>query len=175
MSTRKVILYISMSLDGYIATNDDNIDWLSIAEQEGEDYGYSEFVNQVDTYIVGRKTYDVVTRLLDGAFPQAEQFECYVITRGEIPKGGRLQSYNGDLGLLVTELKSKPGKDIYCDGGSEIVLQLMKQNLIDEYVIPTILGDGKRLFKGGIESIHLEALPARHFPSGVTQLRYRKK
>ena len=81
MIKRKVILYISMSLDGYIATADDDLSWLSIVEAEGEDYGYADFNATVDTYIVGRKTYEKVLSLTGGEFPQAGQLDCYVITR----------------------------------------------------------------------------------------------
>lgn len=58
--SRQVILYIAMSLDGFIAKNDDNIDFLSIVERPGEDYGYSAFQKEVDTLIWGRKTYDKI-------------------------------------------------------------------------------------------------------------------
>ena len=58
MSDRKLILYISMSLDGFIATENDDLSWLSIVEKEGEDYGYNSFQETVDTCTVGRKTYE---------------------------------------------------------------------------------------------------------------------
>lgn len=58
--SRKVVLYIAMSVDGYIAKPDDNLDFLSIVEKEGEDYGYFEFVKSTDAVIVGRKTYEKV-------------------------------------------------------------------------------------------------------------------
>jgi dihydrofolate reductase len=54
---RKVILYIATSLDGYIAKPDDDLSFLSRVNQEGQDYGYSEFIDTVDTVILGRKTY----------------------------------------------------------------------------------------------------------------------
>ncbi|MEI7504924.1 MAG: dihydrofolate reductase, partial [Paludibacter sp.] len=60
ISNRKVILYIAMSLDGYIAKPNDDLSFLSMVQQEGEDYGYTDFVNTVDTVIMGRKTYDWV-------------------------------------------------------------------------------------------------------------------
>ncbi|WP_157662409.1 hypothetical protein [Polaribacter sp. SA4-10] len=53
MNNRKLILYISMSLDGFLATKEDDLSWLSIAEKEGEDCGYVAFNKTVDTYIVG--------------------------------------------------------------------------------------------------------------------------
>jgi len=62
-NNRKVVLYISMSLDGFLATKDDDLSWLDMVEKEGEDYGYFTFNETVDTYIVGRQTYDVVLKL----------------------------------------------------------------------------------------------------------------
>jgi dihydrofolate reductase len=177
MSNRKVILYISMSLDGFIATHDDDLSWLSIVQNGKEDYGYVDFNNQVDTYIVGRKTYEVVLKLTGGDFPQAKQHKCYVITRQDLPNKDGVTFFNGDLEELIITLKKEKGKHIYCDGGGEIVKLLMEKNLIDEYiisVIPTILGDGKRLFKGGINPLKLKAMPSKHFESGLVQLHYVK-
>jgi dihydrofolate reductase len=177
MSNRKVILYISMSVDGFIATHDDDLSWLSIVQNGKEDYGYVDFNNQVDTYIVGRKTYEVVLKLTGGDFPQAKQHKCYVITRQNLPNKDGISFYNGSLEELINNLKKEKGKHIYCDGGGEIVKLLMEKNLIDEYiisVIPTILGDGKRLFKGGINPLKLKAMPSKHFESGLVQLHYVK-
>lgn len=49
MNQRKLIVYISMSLDGFIATHDDDLSWLSVVEKEGEDCGYAAFNETVDT------------------------------------------------------------------------------------------------------------------------------
>ncbi len=177
MNNRKLILYISMSLDGFLATNEDDLSWLSVVEKEGEDYGYVEFNSTVDTYIVGRKTYDIVLKLTGGTFPPAGQHKCYVITRQERENKNGVTFYNGDIEELIIRLKNENGKNIYCDGGGQIVKLLMDKNLIDEYrisVIPIILGDGKRLFKGGIPKINLKALPCEQYESGLIQLRYEK-
>ncbi|MBL4561480.1 MAG: dihydrofolate reductase [Labilibaculum sp.] len=178
MDNRKLILYINMSLDGFLATKDDDLSWLSIVEKEGEDYGYVEFNESVDSYIVGRKTYDTVLKLTGGTFPPAKQHKCYVITRQERESENGVTFYNGDIETLVNRLKSENEKNIYCDGGGQIVKLLMEKNLIDEYrvsVIPIILGDGKRLFKGGTSMISLKALPSKQYESGLIQLRYEKK
>jgi len=53
---RKVILYIAMSLDGYIAKPNDDLSFLSLVQKDGEDYGYTAFIKAVDTVILGRKT-----------------------------------------------------------------------------------------------------------------------
>jgi dihydrofolate reductase len=178
MDSRKLILYISMSLDGFIATKDDDLSWLSVVEKEGEDYGYAEFNQSVDTYIVGRATYDTVLKLTGGSFPPAKQHKCYVITRHEREDENGVTFYNGDIETLVKKLKNESGRNIYCDGGGQIVKLLMDKNLIDEYivaVIPIILGDGKRLFVGGTQRINLRALPSKHYDSGLVHLHYVKK
>lgn len=167
-----------MSLDGFLATNDDDLSWLSVVEKEGEDYGYVDFNKSVDTYIVGRKTYETVLKLTGGTFPPAEQHKCYVITRQKMEGVKGATFYNGDIEKLITELKQEKGKNIYCDGGGQIVKLLMEKNLIDEYrvsVIPIILGDGKRLFKGGTPMINLKALPSIQYDSGLVHLRYERK
>ncbi len=76
---RKVILYIAMSLDGYIAKQDDNIDFLSIVESPGEDYGYAEFLNNIDTIIWGRRTFDKVLSFGNGV-PHKDK-KVYVISK----------------------------------------------------------------------------------------------
>ena len=176
--SRKVILYISSSLDGFLATKEDDISWLSVVEQPGEDYGYSDFTKEVDTYIVGRGTYDVILGLTNGVFPQANLYDSYVITRKERPNENGVTFYNGKIEDLISDLKQKEGKDIYCDGGAEIVQLLMKKDLIDEYiisVIPLLLGDGKRLFLGNTPSTHLTLKSSKNFQSGLVQLHYVKK
>ena len=178
MSTRKVILYISMSLDGFIATNDDDLSWLSIVEKEGEDYGYEKFNKTVDTYIVGRVTYDTILKLTGGVFPHADQHKCYVITRHSRESENGVTFYNGNIEDLIHGLKSKEGKNIYCDGGGQIVKLLMKKNLIDEYIIsiiPIILGEGKRLFLGEIPRIKLKSQPSKNYETGLVQLHYVKE
>jgi dihydrofolate reductase len=174
---RKLILFISMSLDGFLATKDDDLSWLSIVQHEGEDYGYESFNNTADTYIVGRATYDIVVKLTGGTFPPAEKHTCYVITRKNRESENGVIFYSGDIEELIAKLKSEEGKNIYCDGGGQIVNLLMQNNLIDEYVIsiiPIILGDGKRLFIGETPKIELKALPSRQYDSGLVKLHYVK-
>ena len=164
-----------MSVDGYIATNDDDISWLSMVHKEGEDYGYNEFNETVDTYIVGFTTYKTVLNLTGGEFPPAKMHRCYVITRQKRESENGVIFYNEDIGTLVEKLKMEKGKNIYCDGGSQIVQLLMQKNAIDEYIIsvvPILLGEGKRLFLGSIPKIQVKALSPKHYETGLTQLHY---
>jgi len=170
---RKVILYIAMSLDGYIATLDDDLGFLSLVEQEGEDYGYAGFLKTVDTVIVGRRTYDKV-RSMGYEFPYSDK-DAYIITRTSRPSIGSVKFYTGSLTELVACLKSEPGKNIFVDGGAEIVNKLLRDNLIDEFyisVIPVLLGDGIPLFKSGRPEIGLKLIDSKHFEKGLVQMHF---
>lgn len=172
---RKLVLYISMSLDGYIATKDNSLDFLSLVEQEGEDYGYNEFVKSVDTVIIGRKTYEKVIAM-GYNYPHTDK-AVYILTRTAKPSIGNFMYYTDNLSQLVSDLKSKRGKNIYCDGGAEIANELMKNNLIDEYiisVIPILLGEGIKLFNDGRPEQRLELLSTKQFAKGLTQLHYKR-
>lgn len=176
MSARKLVLYIAMSLDGYIATADEDLSFLSIVERQGEDYEYNSFIQTTDTVILGRKTYDKVLSM-GFPYPHVDK-ESYIITRTARPDEGNLKFYTGDLKTLIAGLKTKEGKNIFCDGGAEIVNLLMKDNLIDEFVIsviPIFLGSGIALFERGRPETMLQLVGTSSFASGLVQLHYLKK
>jgi dihydrofolate reductase len=174
---RKLSLFIATSLDGYIAKPNDDLSFLKLVEKEGEDYGYAEFTADIDTIILGRKTYDYVLKEIGPSHYDNGQRDVYVITRTERPSIDRTTFYSGELTGLVNRLKSEKGKNIYCDGGAEIINELMKHDLIDEYiisVIPIFLGNGTRLFKDNRPEQQLDFISAKSFESGLTQLRYKR-
>ena len=179
MHQRKTILYIAMSLDGYIATADGGLDFLSVVEQKGQDYGYGDFIKTIDTVILGRKAYDKVLSF-GIPFPHADK-QTFVITRTARPKEGNITFYNGDLKELMQNLKKEKNheteipKNIFVDGGAEIVNALMKDNLIDEFiisVIPLFLGEGISLFKQGRPETKLKLINSVAFEKGLVQLHY---
>src|SRR6478609_2584555 len=132
---RTLAIYIATSLDGYIAKPNDDLSFLKLVEKEGEDYGYAKFTATIDTIILGRKTYDWVLREIGSSHYDNGERDVYVITRNQKSNVGRTKFYSGDLTRLVQQLKSENGKNIYCDGGAEIVNELLKNDLIDELII----------------------------------------
>jgi dihydrofolate reductase len=175
-TNRKVIIYIAVSLDGYIAKPNDDLGFLSIVEEEGQDYGYADFIKTIDTVIVGRKTYDkVISMGFD--FPYADK-DVYIITRTPRPDIGSVKFYSDNLKSLVDNLKSGSGIDIFCDGGAEIVNELLKDDLVDEFiisVIPILVGNGTKLFKDGRPEQRLELISAKQFDKGLIQLHYKRQ
>ncbi|MCZ4409498.1 dihydrofolate reductase family protein [Cryomorphaceae bacterium 1068] len=176
MNNRKLILYISCSVDGFIAKPNDDLSFLEKVQVEGEDYGYYDFMSTVDAVIVGRKTYDWV--IGQGyEFPHKDK-ESYIITREVKAKEGNVTFYNGDLMSLVEKLKSVPGKNIFCDGGSRVANMLFREKLFDEIIlsiIPVILGNGTPLFEKGIPEKELELVSSESFKTGLVQLHYKMK
>lgn len=171
---RKVILYIATSLDGYIAKPNDDLSFLSIVQQDGEDFGYADFVKSVDTVIIGRKTYDWVMKEVP-EFPHTDK-DSFIITRTARPSIGKTKFYTYNLEGLILKLKSEQGKNIFIDGGAEIVNELLKGNLIDEFiisVIPILVGNGTKLFKDGRPELKLELVSVKQFEKGLIQAHYK--
>lgn len=173
---KKVILYIAMSLDGYIAKENNELDFLKIVERAGEDYGYYDFIKNIDTVIMGRKTYDMVLGF-GIPFPHKDK-KCYVLTRSKSGSDENVTFYNGALDKLISELRRKEGKDIFIDGGAETVNELLQLKLIDKLiisVIPVLLGNGIKLFNDGRPEQKLELMRSSTFSSGLAQLWYEVK
>ena len=171
---RKVIVYIAASLDGFIAGPNDDLSFLSAVEKVGEDYGYSDFISTVDTVIMGRKTYDWVMRHVP-EFSHPDK-KTYIITRTPRSSIGRTSFYTGSLTDLVNRLKGEPGQNIFIDGGSEVVNELLSHKLVDELIIsyiPVLLGDGITLFKAGRPDQKLKLVESKQFDTGLVQLHYR--
>ncbi|HTN05468.1 dihydrofolate reductase family protein [Agriterribacter sp.] len=175
---RKLLLFIATSLDGYIAKPNDDLSFLKVVEKEGEDYGYAKFISTIDTIIIGRKTYDYVLKEIGSSHYDNGERDVYVITGTPRTGVGKIQFYTGNLTELVHKLKSENGKNIYCDGGAEIINELLKNDLIDECtisVIPILAGNGTRLFKEGRPEQMLEFVSVKTFDTGLTQLHYKRK
>lgn len=165
-----------MSLDGFIADEDGDIGWLSSVEKSGEDYGYGDFIDTVDAVILGRKTYDKVLSF-GIPYPHSDK-QCYIITRSIRPPEKNITFYRDDLKTLVARLKNTPGKNIFVDGGADVVQLMQKDSLIDEYIvsiIPILLGKGIRLFKGTSERDSMELRSSRSFETGLVQIHYTVK
>lgn len=147
---RRIILYIAVSLDGYIADSRGGVDWISGDGSEPDRPGsYEAFYRTIDTVILGRSTWhQITTELSPGQWPYPDK-QCYVLTHEQRPSGERICFTDRPLPVLIAELREQPVGDIWICGGASVVRQLMERDLIDRYwftVIPVLLGDGIPLF-----------------------------
>lgn len=175
---RRVILYIAMSLDGYIADRNGGVDWLNgqCNKVENEDT-YSKFVQSIDTVVMGWKTYHQLITELSPSEWVYNDYMSYVITHNEKPSTENIQFVYQSPSSLVQRLKEEEGKDIWICGGANIVQQLMQDDLIDRFhisIIPTILGSGIRLFGTLDEELRLKLVKTRNY-NGITEVIYEKR
>ncbi len=177
---RKVVLFIAMSLDGYVADKNGGVDWLYGHDKDSTDMGsYGEFIKSVDTVLLGYNTYHQVATVLSPNVWAYEGLKSYVITHREnlTPVANDIEFYSGSLSTLINKLKQQDGKDIFVCGGAKIANELCRENLIDVYdisVIPTILGGGTRLFEDDLPTLRLE-LKSSDINNGIQQLTYTVK
>lgn len=176
---REVILYSAASLDNFIARPDGGIDWLHYPEYEvpGEDYGYHDFYNTIDTTLMGNNTYKMVLGF-DVPFPYPEKTN-YVFTHSQEYKNTEYVSFiSEDIAGFVKELKTKPGKDIWLVGGGQINTLLLNNDLIDKMIltlIPIILGEGIQLFNGVAKEVKFDLVESKSYKSGLAQLTFKRK
>lgn len=175
---RKVVLFIAMSLDGYIADEHGKVDWLNGQDMSVENMDtYSVFVQDVDTVIMGWDTYHQIVTELSPAEWIYTNLTSYVITHRELPSKQGILFTDKTPSELVRELKNKEGKGIWICGGANIVQQFIQNDLIDEYyisVIPTVLGSGIRLFGTTSDEIKLKLISTQTY-NGIVELIYARR
>ncbi|HET7153686.1 MAG TPA: dihydrofolate reductase family protein [Candidatus Kapabacteria bacterium] len=169
---RKIILFIATSLDGYIARENGDIDWLFT---DG-DYGYKKFYDSIEITLTGNATYKQTLTFGEFPFPGKTN---YIFTR-HIPKkkNPSVTFISGDIAAFGRKLKQQSGssmKDIWLVGGGEINEIFRKAGLIDDLILsihPIILGKGIPLFKDQAGRSELKIISSNTYPSGLVQVHY---
>jgi dihydrofolate reductase len=167
--TRKVVLGLGISLDGYIARPDGSVDFLFMPK----DYSMAPFFKTIDTAIMGRKTYDVA-KAMGGGF--GGKMMSYVMSRA-LPPGKRegMIFTNESPAILIARLRENQGKDIWMMGGGELARDFLRADLIDELylgVVPVLLGEGIPLFPDGFPQRDFALLENRSYSQGLIALKY---
>ena len=180
---RKIVVSEMVSLDGYFAGPDGNLDW-HVVEDEFNAFARRQ-LEEMDTLLFGRVTYEGMASYWPTEAAMTDDPEI-ADAMNHLPKlvfsrtlktvdwsNSRLA--RDDLAEEVTRLKVQPGKDMAIFGSGEIVSALARLDLIDEYrlfVCPVVLGSGKSLFAGLSGTLNLKQLKAQPFASGVVLLYY---
>jgi dihydrofolate reductase len=156
---RKIILNLAISLDGYICDENGAFDWI-VGHGEGgnngtEAYDFDKFLAGLDTIVMGSIAYEDV--VLSG-LTTFDDKEILVATHKELEAKENVEFISGDICSKIFKLKEVEGKNIWLFGGAGLTDSFVRENIVDEYVIaiiPTILGNGRRLFKGDYPKIDL--------------------
>jgi len=152
---RKIVVFIAASLYGYIATKENSLDWLFATEGEGDNC-YGEFLDTVDTVVMGRRTYDWLLKEVGlENFPYKDK-QCYVFSNASPVYDGNVEFVSESSLDFASRLRQEDGKNIWLVGGGVLINSFAEQNLIDEWIVtlaPTLLGNGIPLFhKHGFET-----------------------
>jgi dihydrofolate reductase len=168
---RKIILQVAVSLDGLIEGPNGEIDWCFM----DQDYGMKDFLKQVDTLFIGRKTYQLMLSMEangSATFPKFKQY-IFSTTLSEVKESAVL--IKDDIQSQIEKIKNENGKNIWLFGGGGLTTSLMNLKLVDEIwlaVHPVILGGGKPLFSNMKKRVNLKLLDTNTYSTGLIFLKY---
>lgn len=186
---RKLKLQIQISLDGFIAGPNGEMDWI-VWDWDNKLKKYvTELTEPVDCIILGRKLAEGFipywkSVALNPDDPQVEAGKFFTETHKVVftktldkSEWENTVLANGDLVEEITNLKSQNGRDIIVYGGAAFVSSLIKEGLIDEFHIfinPSIIGDGMTIYKDLKNNQKLTLKYSNAFDCGIVVLCYEK-
>jgi len=175
--SRNVVLGFGISLDGYIARRNGDLDFLVI-DKEGESV-MADFFSRIDTTIMGRKTAVGWVKMREsGEIPETPGMANYVVSRRWKPgKREGFEVVSGSLTTFVKKLKRRSGKDIYLGGGGELARSFLQEDLVDDLFIgvgPILLGDVIPGFPGTFPQREFKLTECTSYSNGSVGLRYER-
>lgn len=178
-NSRKIIVYIATSADGYIARPDGDVEWLN-RRPRTVDYGMREFYPRIDTILWGRKTYDWLLNYYKkrgktkGLFDR--KLTNFVFSRKPPQrKAPGVQFVSEPVKTFARRLRAMPGKHIWMMGGGELIASFLDAGEIDEFdihVIPVFIGEGIPLMAPRHRDVALRLRSSKKYLDGVVRLRY---
>ena len=187
---RKLKLQVQMTIDGFIAGPNGEMDWMVWNWDDNLKQYVSGLLEPVDCIVLGRKLAEgfiphwgnVANNPEDPEYTAGQKFtdtHKVVFTKTlEKTAWNNTVLEKGDLIDEITKLKKQDGKDIIAYGGATFVSALIKEGLIDEYhlfVNPTAIGNGMPIFKELNSIQHLTLAKSTSFDCGIVVLHYEAK
>jgi len=174
----KVILYIASSIDGFIARGNGSLDWLdNLPNPDNIDHGYNELLADIDTIIMGRKTYDILIGFgIDWPYTNKK---TYIVSKNSELTISTPNTFlvNDELNTLTHHIKLSNSKNCWLVGGGELIHFYLNNNLVDKMIIsiaPVVLGEGIPLFVGKSLPSNWMLVDVEKFNTGIVNLTYNK-
>ena len=178
----RVTIHMVASLDGFIARRDGSVDWLETADrfETGDTLSaaaIAEFLSTIDCYVMGSHTYETALAFeangLGWAYGDKPTF---VLSRRTLPKRRTsVEFYSGELAHLVRERLKPDFGSIWFVGGGAVCGDCLRLGLADEVrysIVPVLIGDGIRFFRGLDADVPLHLMETTAYTSGMVALRY---
>jgi dihydrofolate reductase len=167
-------VFIGTSVDGFIARPNGDLDFLPPGG--GEPHGYDEFMADIDTLVIGRKTCETVLTYAD--WPYGKRRVVVLSSRpldlSAAPRG-IVEQMAGPPTEIVSKLAASGAQHVYVDGG--VTIQgFLRAGLIQRIIItrvPVLIGQGVPLFGALPHDVRLRHVETRHYPSGLVKTEYR--
>lgn len=186
---RKLKLQVQMSLDGFIAGPNGEMDWLVWNWDDDLKKYVTQITVPVDCIILGRKLAEgfIPAWASRAANPESSSEDIGGIRKmNETPKivfsktltesqWPNTTLAKGDIVEEIRNLKQQSGSDIIAYGGAEFVSNLLRHGLIDEYFLfinPVVIKEGMSIFNKIEQRLNLKLVEARSFNCGVAVIRY---
>ena len=178
----KTQYFTATSLDGFIATEDDSLEWL-FPLGDINDSSYPEFIAKVGALTMGSATYEWMLRnaekvAAETGSPWPYTQPAWVFSNRTLPaiEGASLRFVQGDVRQVHNQMRAAAGtKNIWIVGGGDLAGQFYDAGLLDELIIQigsATLGKGKPLFPRRVLSPRLQLVSVRQIGSGMAELRY---
>jgi dihydrofolate reductase len=185
---RKLKLQIHMSLDGYVARSNGELDWITWDMDDKLKEFFNSLIDSSDTILLGRKMTDGFVNYWENAV-HSNPDTPFAKKMVDIPKVVFTKTLDkstwnnttlakGNLAEEIANLKKQNGKDIIVYGGAGFVSSLIKEGLIDEYhlfVNPAAIGNGMTIFKSLDRTQKFSVIQSRFYSCGITVLSYKPK
>jgi len=166
-------VFVGTSVDGFIARPNGDLDFLFASG--GEPHGYEEFMADIDTLLIGRKTYETVL-----SYPEWPYGKRRVVVLSSKPldfslvQGGVVEQMAGSPEEIAAKLAATGARNIYIDGG--VTIQgFLRAGLIQRIIVtrvPVLIGQGVPLFGSLQRDVQLRHVETRSYASGLVQTEY---
>ncbi len=169
----EVVYYAAMSLDGYIATPDGGVEWLTPFQAAGDDHGFADFYSTVDSLVMGSHTYEFALRHPPWLAPDRPS---WIFTDRDLDVADASVTLTSQEPPEVMELMEARGLNhVWLLGGGKLAASFRMHGLISRYmiaVIPVVLGGGIPLLACGSRQDGLRLIQTKPYRSGIVQLCY---
>lgn len=144
----RIVGYIASSLDGFIATPEGTLEWLTKYDMDLGEHSYPNFIKGIRTVVMGRDTYAYLERPeIDWLYPDKRTI---VVTSRPLPNPkGELEIWSRGVDSLIEKLRALSDGDVWMIGGGKLQMAFIERGALDEleiFVVPEIIGGGVPLF-----------------------------
>jgi dihydrofolate reductase len=187
---RKVILQEWLTIDGFVADRNGNLDFVTSPEFNKEsDEDLVQFMDTIDTILLGAVTYKLFIDFWPEATTETEIIADKLnstskivfsksLTKAPWGKWPDATIVKTNASDEIRKLKAQSGKNMVLWGSISLAQSLIKDNLIDEFhlrICPIVVGEGRSLFPGNIDSMNLNLIAFKKYDSGLVLLQYEPK